>query len=179
MIKKYQEFIKESIDHKHEYGCVMLELDCPNWKEIQSEIHPDDLYHHPTDASYGLEDNPHITLLYGIHSYVDDSKIEDIVNKFKGQNLSLDILGIDSFQNKDFDVVKFSVNPTDQIKAINQELSKLPNSNQYPQFSPHITIGYVNPGMGKKYVNPGKNLNFKIKGIEYSKPSGEKINYTI
>lgn len=179
MIKKYLQFIKEEADHKHEYSCVMLGLDCPNWKEIQSEIHPDDVYHHPTDPSYGLEDEPHITLLYGIHSDVDDSKIEEIVNKFKGQNLSLDILGIDSFQNKDFDVVKFAVNPTDQLKAINQELSKLPNSNQYPQFSPHITIGYVKPGMAQKYLDPNKKFDFKIKGAEYSKASGEKINYPI
>jgi 2'-5' RNA ligase len=175
----YSQFIKESTDHKHEYGCVMLGLDCPNWKEIQSEINPDDVYHHPTDPSYGLEDNPHITLKFGLHPEIEDSQIEEIVSKFKGNNLSLDILGIDSFQNKDFDVVKFSVNPTNQIKAINQELSKLPNSDEYPQFSPHITIGYVKPGIGEKYHNPNKKLNFKIKGIEYSKASGEKISYPI
>ncbi len=178
-IMTYSQFIKESTDHKHEYGCVMLGLECPNWKEIQSQIHPDDVYHHPTDTSYGLEDNPHVTLKFGLHPEVEDSQIEEIVNKFKGQNLSLDILGIDSFQNKDFDVVKFSVNPTEQIKAINQELSKLPNSDQYPDYKPHITVGYVKPGMAQKYVDPNKKLNYKIKGVEYSKASGEKINYPI
>lgn len=30
---KYEDFIKENNnDHKHEYGCVMLGLDCPEWK---------------------------------------------------------------------------------------------------------------------------------------------------
>ena len=179
MIKKYLEFIKEEADHKHEYGCVMLGLDCPNWKEVTGMIHPDDVYHHPTDPSYGLEDNPHVTLKFGLHPEIEDSQIEEIVNKFKGQNLSLDILGIDSFKNKDFDVVKFKVNPTAELKAINQELSKLPNSNQYPQFSPHITLGYVKSGFGKKYHDSDKKMNFKIKGVEYSKASGEKINYPI
>ena len=178
-IMSYLEFMKESTDHKHEYGCVMLTLYCPNWKEIQSEINPDDVYHHPTDPSYGLEDNPHVTLKFGLHPEIEDSQIEEIVNKFKGQNLSLDILGIYSFKNKDFDVVKFSVNPTNQIKAINQELSKLPNSDQYPDYNPHITVGYVKPGMAQKYINPNKKLDFKIKGVEYSKASGEKINYPI
>jgi len=175
----YLQFIKEEADHKHEYGCVMLGLDCPNWKEITGMIHPDDVYHHPTDDSYGIEENPHLTLLYGIHSDVDDKQVEDVINKFKGQNLSLDILGIDSFTNKDFDVVKFKVNPTSELKALNQELSKLPNSNQYPDYKPHITISYVKPGTAQKYLNPNKKFDFKIKGVEYSKASGEKINYPI
>ena len=178
-IMSYLQFIKESTDHKHEYGCVMLGLDCPEWKEVTGMIHPDDVYHHPTDDSYGLEDNPHVTLLFGLHSDVDDKQVEDVINKFKGQNLSLDILGVDSFTNKDFDVVKFKVNPTPELKAINQELSKLPNSNQYPDYSPHITVGYVKPGMAQKYLDPNKKLNYKIKGVEYSKASGEKINYPI
>lgn len=178
-IMSYLQFIKENTDHKHEYGCVMLGLDCPNWKEVTGMIHPDDVYHHPTDDSYGLEDNPHVTLLFGLHSDVDDKQVEDVIHKFKGQNLSLDILGVDSFNNKDFDVVKFKVNPTPELKAIHQELSKLPNSNQYPDYKPHITVGYVKPGMAKKYLDPNKKLNYKIKGVEYSKASGEKINYPI
>jgi hypothetical protein len=175
----YLQFIKENTDHKHEYGCVMLGLDCPDWEEVTGMIHPDDVYNHPTDPSYGLEDKPHVTLLFGLHSDVDDKQVEDVINKFKGQNLSLDILGVDSFNNKDFDVVKFKVNPTPELKAINQELSKLPNSNQYPDYKPHITVGYVKPGMAQKYLDPNKKLNYKIKGVEYSKASGEKINYPI
>jgi hypothetical protein len=33
--------------------------------------------------------------------------------------------------------------------------------------------------MAQKYINPNKKLDFKIKGVEYSKASGEKINYPI
>ena len=178
-IMSYLEFMKESTDHKHQYGCVMLGLDCPNWKEIQSEINPDDIYHHPTDPSYGLEDNPHVTLKFGLHPEVEDSQVEEIINKFKGQNLSLDILGIDSFNNKDFDVVKFNVTPTEQLKSMNKELSKLPNSDQYPDYKPHITVGYVKPGEAQKYIDPSHKINFKIKDVVYSKSSGEKINYPI
>jgi 2'-5' RNA ligase len=179
MIKKYLQFIKEETGHKDKYGCVMLALDCPEWKEVQSEINPDDIYHHPTDNSYGLEDDPHLTLKFGLHKEVEDSQVEEIVNKLKGQNLSLDILGIDSFQNKDFDVVKFAVNPNEKLKEINQCLSKLPNSDKFIDYNPHITLCYVKPGFGKKYTNPDKRLNYKIKGVCYSKASGEKINYPI
>lgn len=181
-IKNYLEFIKEDTnnkDHKHEFGCVMLALDVPEWNEITSMIHPDDVYNHPTDPSYGIEKDPHVTLLYGLHPEVEDSQVEDIINKYKGQNLSLDILGIDSFQNADFDVVKFNVNPTQELKSINQELSQLPNSNQYPEYKPHITVGYLKPGLSQKYLDPNKRLEHKIKGIEYSKPSGDKVYYSI
>ena len=79
MIKKYLEFIKEEADHKHEYGCVMLGLDCPNWKEVTGMIHPDDVYHHPTDPSYGLEDNPHVTLKFGLHPEIEESQIDILI----------------------------------------------------------------------------------------------------
>lgn len=178
-IKKYMQFIKEATDHKHEYGCVMLGLESPEWKNITDTIDPDDIYNHPTDPTYGIEENPHVTLLYGIHSDVDDSEVEKIINNLKGQNLSLDILGIESFTNKDFDVVKFGVNPSDQLKSINKEFSKLPNTNKFPDYKPHITIGYTKPGTAQKYVDPNKKIDFKIKDIVYSKASGEKINYPI
>jgi len=176
-LMNYQQFINEN--HKREYGCVMLRLECNDWNRVLDMIDSKDLYNPPSDSTYGLEKDPHITLLYGIHSDVDDKKIEKIISKFKGQKFPIEILGIDCFENKDFDVVKFKVELTPQLKEINRELSKLPNSNQYPKYNPHITLGYVQPGTGEKYNNPNKRINFKIKNIEYSKPSGEKINYEI
>jgi len=176
MIKKYLEFIKEEADHKHEYGCVMLDLDIPNWKEIQSEIHPDDLYHHPTDDSYGLEDNPHLTILYGTRdNEIEQNDIIEKINEFKSMNLSFDVVGLDIFSGNDYDVVKFNVEKNRTLQEMFDQLSKFPNSNKFQNYSPHITLAYVKSGMGKKYIDSNKKLNYKIKDFIYSKSSGEKI----
>ncbi len=179
MITKYEDFIKEGKhDQKHEYGCVMLDLDVPNWKEVTSVIHPDDIYASTADSSYGIQNDPHVTVLYGIHSDVDDSKVVQIINKWKHQDLSFETTGLENFQNQNFDVVKYGVNTSQNLQDFNKELSELPNSNEYSQFSPHITLGYVKPGFGKKYNDPDKKINFKIRGIKYSKSSGEIIRFS-
>jgi 2'-5' RNA ligase len=46
------------------------------------------------------------------------------------------------FENKDFDVVKFNVKKSYILQELH-ELSTMPNSNKFKDFTPHITIAYV------------------------------------
>jgi 2'-5' RNA ligase len=46
------------------------------------------------------------------------------------------------FENKDFDVVKFNVKKS-YFTKLHDELSTIPNSNKFKDFTPHITIAYV------------------------------------
>jgi 2'-5' RNA ligase len=55
------------------------------------------------------------------------------------------------------------------------QLKKLPNHSNYPQYNPHVTIAYLNSGLGKKYVEKNPNINLKVKSIVYTKPTGENI----
>jgi hypothetical protein len=179
MIKKYQEFIKEEKSANHDFGCVMLDLDVPNWNEITSIIDPNDLYEVSDDSTYGLQTDPHVTVLYGLHGDIDDSKVAEIINKWKYQDLDLEITGLDNFKNDNFEVVKFSVNPTQNLQDFNRDLSQLPNSNELPEYKPHITVGYVKPGTSDKYLNPNHKLDFKIKHIKYSKPNGQDLLFNL
>lgn len=180
MITKYEDFIKEGKhDQKHEYGCVMLDLDVPNWKEVTSVIHPDDIYSSTEDSSYGIQNDPHVTVLYGIHSDVDDSKVVQIINKWKHQDLSVETTGLENFQNQNFDVVKYGVNTSQNLQDFNKELSELPNSNEFPEYKPHVTVGYLQPGSSTKYLNPQSKLDFKVKSIRYSKPDGQNLIYNL
>ena len=158
----------------YDYGCVMVYLDIPNWEEIVSGINHQDLYL-PEDPTHGRESDPHTTILYGLHPEVTD---EDVRNVIKSQNLShiiLDINGIDTFQNKDYDVVKMDVK-SDVLNLLNKEISKLPHTTDYPDYKPHVTMAYVKPGHGKKYHRPDFNHRFNnIKKIVYSKTNGEKV----
>lgn len=176
-IKRYLQFILEKING-YDYGCVMIDVPVSNWNEIISSIDKEDLYEVPGE-NYGLQERPHLTLLYGLHEEVTPDQVKSIFDNFKG-DIEIEIDGIDIFENKDFDVVKFNIKSTKSLKELNSKLSQLPNSNEYPDYKPHITIAYVKKGMGKKYINP--DYNYKVKNVDeviYSMPNGEEFKFSL
>jgi len=176
-IKKYMQFIKESSGYQ--YGCVMIEIPVSNWTEITSIISTNDIYEKVDDNTYGIQKNPHLTLLYGLHDTVTPEMVKSVLDQFKG-DINIEVDGIDIFENDEFDVVKFNVKPDDTLQHLHDELSKLPNSDQYTDYKPHITIGYVKSGTGKKYIKA--DYKYKVKNIDkitYSMPNGEVIEIPI
>ena len=176
-IKRYIQFINESSDYQ--YGCVMIEIPVNNWSEITSIINTNDIYEKVDDNTYGIQKNPHLTLLYGLHDTVTPEMVKSVLDQFKG-DINIEVDGIDIFENDEFDVVKFNVKADGALQHLHDELSKLPNSNQYPQYKPHITICYTKKGTGKKYIR--EDYKYKIKDIDkitYSMPNGEVIKIPI
>jgi hypothetical protein len=150
------EVIKEEVkpEDKIEYGCLMLFLDVPIWSKITSVINREDIYDAP---GYGIETEPHTTILYGFH---DEVTSEDCFNLFK-ENMpvkpfKIGIKGISFFTgNPKFDVVKFDVE-SPELTELNEVMKALPHTSAFPDYHPHITIAYVKPGEGQKYVKPFK-----------------------
>ena len=177
IIKSYIQFIKES--SSYEYGCVMVEVPVSNWDEITSSIDKEDIYTESGDDTYGIQKNPHLTLLYGLHDDVTEEQVKSIFEKFDG-DINIEVNGIDIFENEKFDVVKFNVNPDGALQELHDKLSQFPNSNQFPDYKPHITIAYVNKGMGKKYIKPDYKYEVKnVNHITYSMSNGEKVYFEI
>jgi 2'-5' RNA ligase len=173
-IKKYIQFIKESSGY--EYGCVMVEVPVKNWKEITSYIDPEDIYT-GGDDTHGIQENPHVTILYGTHKEVTPEMIKSVFDNFT-DNINIVVDGIDIFENEDYDVVKFNVKPDGALKYLHDELSNFPNSNSFPDYKPHITICYVKKGTGKKYVKPEYKYEVKnVNKITYSMPNGKKVYF--
>jgi DNA polymerase III epsilon subunit-like protein len=174
IIKSYIQFIKESSGY--EYGCVMVEVPVSNWDEITSYINPEDVYTGGDDA-HGIQENPHVNILYGLHEGVTEEDVKSVFEGFTG-SINIEVDGIGVFENKDYDVVKFNVNPDGALQDLHDKLSEFPNSNSFPDYKPHITIAYVNKGTGKKYVKPEYKYEVKnVDNITYSMPSGEKVNF--
>lgn len=167
MIKNYKQFINESKSN-YDFGCVMVDYNFTNWQELLQSIDPQDIYE-VSGQNYGLQDRPHLTLLYGLHKEVSDDQIQECFSGFSIDDFKVKIEGVSIFENPEFDVVKLDVLKTPQLEEINQRLSKLPNTNKFPEYIPHITIGYLKSGTGKKYVNP--DYDYQIKNIS-------KIVYT-
>ncbi len=176
IIKNYLQFIKESSGY--EYGCVMIEVPVSNWDELTNSIDTKDVYT-GGDDSHGIQEFPHLTLLYGLEKGVTEDQVQSIIDNFKGE-IKIEIDGINLFENEQFDVLKFNVVSDAGLQQLHDELSKLPNTDKFPIYKPHITIAYLNKGMGKKYVNPNYKYSVKnINKIVYSRPNSEKVIFDI
>ena len=56
---------------KYEYGCLMLDLSINNWQKLLDCIDEEDIYNGDDAEKYGLETEPHITILYGLPNIVN------------------------------------------------------------------------------------------------------------
>lgn len=177
-MKKLIEVLKESVGQKFEYGCVMLYFSFPEITKIHEMIDPNDIYYEEGDRSFGLEDEPHTTLLFGLHNGVTSEDVNEVLTKFKFGTCQISNASL--FENPQYDVLKFDVSGTNLHNA-NRELTKFPHTTNFPDYHPHLTIGYLKPNRGKKYVNKLNGLKFKLSPEYsiYSKPNGEKDKLTI
>lgn len=181
-LRKKLRMLLEEEAVKHEYGCVMLSIDIPSkeWNSILDIIDKKDLYNGEDgneESKYGLEKEPHITLLYGIHSNVPDEDVEAITTKIVSPKLSIKTAS--KFDSPECDVLKFDISSS-VLSDINKKLSELPNTNEY-EYHPHMTIAYLTKGTADKYIkiinNKKLDKNIDSNKIIYSKSDGSKKEY--
>ena len=172
----------ENSTSTYSYGCVMIYFDFPKIEEIHSLIEVEDLYEEDEDATYGLEDEPHTTILYGLHDdEVSLAQVKSAVTKYTFTDCL--IYNPSLFRNEKYDVLKFQVDG-DNLHKANAELKALPHTSSFPRYHPHLTIAYLQSGKGTDYVNllNERGLNsFKLtpSHIIYSQPDGTKNKINI
>lgn len=169
---------KKDKTQKYEYGCAMLELDFPQMESLHEQIDIEDVYEEEGDRSYGLEKEPHVTLLYGLHDDVKEDVVKDICIGQQYESIVLE--NVSCFENEKFDVLKFDVSG-ESLHECNKKLSHLPHTTDYPDYHPHMTIAYLKPGTGKKYIDRMKDQSHEVKphAVVYSMPSGDKLKWTL
>lgn len=146
---------KKEKSERETFGCIMLDSKILDWDSMHTNgIDPKDVYIKPLDDSYGIEENPHMTILYGIHEdEVDPDTIMDVIREDMGQ-ITVNITNISMFSNDEYDVVKYDVPVTEELKKYREMFERtFPNTQTFPVFHPHITLAYVKPGEGSKYVS--------------------------
>ncbi len=161
---------------KYKYGCVMLGFEIPEetWKKAQDIISDNDI---TTKEGLGREMDPHVTILYGIHSDVPDEDVEALIDELISPEIRFNHLSI--FENPEFDVVKYTIR-NKALEKMNKMFKELPYTNDFPKYEPHVTLAYVEKGKGSKYSQTLKgDLDFKLKPTEiiYSKADGTKKKY--
>lgn len=176
-IKLFEEFISEKSGDSYSSGCVMLYFDFPMMNKIHDGIDQADLYEEEGDRTFGLEDEPHVTLLYGLEESVTPEEVKEILDKFQFGPCKLHNASL--FEN-DYDVLKFDVSG-ENLHEANEALRELPYNNQYPDYHPHCTIGYLLKGTGKKYCDRMKGREYDLTPTYavFSQPDGTKTKIKI
>jgi 2'-5' RNA ligase len=184
-IKKNLRILLEKANDTYSYGCVMLYFNVSKkqWNEFQSMIDDEDIYTEEGDNTYGREDEPHVTILYGLHADIPDSDIESLIDTIKPPKLTLKKISI--FDNSDdYDVVKFDIIGDSETKLgkMNAKFVELPHTTNYPDYHPHSTIAYVKAGTGEKYVktlSDDEAISIIPNQVVYSKADGTKNKYKL
>lgn len=160
----------------YEYGCIYMTVKFSYLSQIHKLINPDDLYEEEGDRTYGFEDEPHITLLYGVNPDIDINDIKPLVSfiyipKLKINNISC----FDS--NENYDVLKFDIEGG-RCEKLNNRLQKLPHQQNEDKYHPHLTICYLKKGKADKYIKKFKDIEYIIIPNRYvfSLPNGIKKN---
>lgn len=144
----------------YEYGCAMLYVDFPEMEYLKSMIKDSDLHEN------GKENEPHVTLLYGLHHDKEVlNEVKNILSTFTFNTLISNNIGL--FENEEFDVLKLEVEDRN-LRSINKELKQLDHTSKFIKYNPHLTIAYLKPGSGEKYLRLFKEYGFNI---FYLKPS--------
>jgi 2'-5' RNA ligase len=182
-IKNFEEYSKyaqlqEKNGQTYSKGCVMAYLEnlMPEFEKIHSKIDNSEIYTEDEDKSYGLENEPHVTVLYGIHS--DEVPDDEVVNTMSKMEWKQPLVAKNPslFENEKYDVLKLEVEG-EWLHGANKDLrERFPYSNDYPDYRPHATIAYLKPGKGKEVLARLGKLELETipTKMVYSLPSGEK-----
>jgi 2'-5' RNA ligase len=172
-----KQILQEKKGNTYEYGCAMLYFNFPEIKEIHSLISKGDLYEEEGDRTYGLETEPHTTLLFGLHNEVGVEDVTSVLDKFTFSTCIINTPSL--FKNEKYDVLKFDVKGPNLHKC-NTELRKFPHTNTF-DYHPHFTIAYVKSGLGQKYVEEIGDREYSLvpKYAIYSQPDGAKTKIYI
>lgn len=165
-------------ENVYPFNCLMLQLDFPFWDKINKKLIPEDvLYHDDADGGYGREDEPHTTILYGIHPEINSNDIKQYLYPLTAYKVCLENISI--FENENFDVVKFDVECKLLHKTNEKLCQNIPYTNDYPDYHPHVTIAYVKHGEGKQFVRSlSKPYYLTPKSFKYSYTDGRKEYFT-
>jgi len=148
-------------DGSPKFGCLMVYFNIPNWESVIGKILPQDIYDKP---GFGIEKEPHVTILYGFHEEVEVEDVKNVVKKVAKGPITVEVEGVDIFENEGmpYDVVKFNIH-SKELERLNNWAKKLPHTSSFPKYEPHMTIAYVKKGEGAKYKKQFEKP-FKISG---------------
>lgn len=145
----------EGVEFVHDHTNTQVNIggvEASKIRNFASRIPDSELYTEEKNDSYGRENEPHITVKYGLKTN-DPSDVKKIVSNHPPIKAKMGKVSI--FENGKYDVVKVEIDSPD-LHALNKKIEdeaeiSLPKNETF-DYSPHATIAYVKPGEGRKYI---------------------------
>ena len=174
-----REMLTENRDETARKGCLMAMLSKEDTAKIlqfsKQLISEDDLYIDENNE-YGRETESHVTIRYGFLKDLNDLDVRQLLKGHKP--FLVELIGLDKFDpHPKYDVAKFVVS-SPVLKRLNEMSSIYLNENEYGEYSPHLTLGYVKKG-SFPYVVKKLNIKVPIRQICYSPISGDKSYFEL
>lgn len=153
------------------------------WSEIGSLIPEESVYNLPDENGrykYGRENNPHVTLYYGMPADVDGARIKSIVSRVKGPvDLRVECLSYFRVPTKPYDVVILVVE-SQVLRFLNAMFQvEFGVRKDFPIYTPHITVAFVKKDFEVSLDRPPVLVGGTSNGFVLSKPDGQRTKLTI
>lgn len=164
---------------QRKFGCLMIGFDIAeaDWKEIIDMLNPHADLYSTEDKKYGLEDEPHCTVLYGLHDHeVTLDQIKEHLPPIS--EMTAILMGVSHFECPEYDVLKFDIDAPKFHHANKTLRDKFPYTNEWPDYHPHMTIAYLNKGMGGKYGTQKLSVPLTPKHYKYGFADGRDEFFT-
>lgn len=130
-------YLSEITGKEYDYSCLLIDFPEP----IASEIKTWAKFNIPDEAlaKDGREDEPHVTVLYGVHSAdpSESMKYLSLIHPFE-----ITLGNISKFVAPDCDVLKIEVFGNDLHTLRRYIESGIENTQTHPEYKPHVTLVY-------------------------------------
>ncbi len=127
-------------------------------------------------AEDGREDEPHVTVKYGLHTGNPDEVKRLLADEGPTIKLKLGKTSLFPANHEEgFEVVKSDVESPD-LHRLNKKIARLKHTDSHPSYQPHATVAYVKIGKGKQYAGD-TSLNGKeveVDHVIFSSKDGKK-----
>lgn len=117
-------------------------------------------------AEDGIEDEPHVTVLFGLHTS-DYKEVKELVSDYGEFEIKLG--KISKFPSQEYDVLKIDVSG-DDLYHLNKKLRELPHTSSFHDYKPHCTLAYVKKGSCDEFLGNRdfEGQTIKVRSIVFS-----------
>jgi len=136
---------------------------------MRKKIDPDDL------SAGGLEEDPHITLLFGITDPAALPKLQNAVMlNFSSPRAAFSGIGV--FEGDDFDVLVVLVESPNLMEMHRVVEKTVVNEQTHPNYTPHVTLAYLKKGRADGYSDlKAPEMSFPLDRLVFSRRDGSKV----
>ena len=124
-------------------------------------------------AEHGRELHPHVTVLEQVNTD-DVAAVRRALANRPGGRLRFGSIGV--FSNPQHDILQIEVDSPELRRLHDLLAARLPNQENWPKYQPHVTLAYLKPGAGRKYLelNQLAGEEVDVDRVVFRAPTGQR-----